>query len=135
MPIDGGKIVSYLELDASNYQKAMAKAEQEAQLFAHQLSAIGDSNLAVQQRINEFSSGMMNVGARMTLAISAPRQAPLPPGLPSATKAPLQAYAKRWTPRKQNMHSFRKACGKCPKKSRKARRPWLASWRLPDSWA
>lgn len=72
MPIDGGKIVSYLELDASNYQKAMATAEQEARLFAHQLSAIGDSNLAVQQRINEFSSGMMNVGARMTMAISAP---------------------------------------------------------------
>lgn len=72
MAIDGGKIVSYLELDASNYQKAMATAEQEARLFAHQLSAIGDSNLAVQQRINEFSSGMMNVGARMTMAISAP---------------------------------------------------------------
>ena len=47
MPIDGGKIVSYLELDASNYQKAMAKAEQEAQLFAHQLSAIGDSTMAI----------------------------------------------------------------------------------------
>lgn len=70
--IDGGKIVSYLELDASTYQAGMERARQEAQLFAHQLQAIGNRSMTMGQRVESFSSGLMNLGARMTMSVTAP---------------------------------------------------------------
>lgn len=72
MAIDGGKIVSYLELDATRYQSAMAKARAEATLFGHQLCSAFDSSLVPMQRLTSTASGLQNIGSRLSLGVTAP---------------------------------------------------------------
>ncbi|MDO4837889.1 MAG: phage tail tape measure protein [Clostridia bacterium] len=72
MAIDGGRIVSYLELDATKYQSAMAQAQEEMQAFSQQLLSAFDSSLTPMQRLTNTASGLQNIGSKLTLGLTAP---------------------------------------------------------------
>lgn len=72
MAIDGGRIVSYLELDATRYQSAMAQARAETELFAHQLLSAFDGALTPMQRLENVASGLQNIGSRLTVGVTTP---------------------------------------------------------------
>ena len=65
MAINGGNILSYLELDTSRYTSAMAYAQQQAEQFAGQ--AEGWRN-----RLGALGRGMTQVGAALTVGVSTP---------------------------------------------------------------
>lgn len=72
MAIDGGRIVSYLELDATKYQSVMAQAKEETLQFSQQLLSAFDSSQTPMQRLTNTASGLQNIGARLTLGLTTP---------------------------------------------------------------
>ena len=63
--IDGGRIVSYLDLDTSGYQAALASA-------TSQLAALTNSSLSAGQRFGALGGAMSTLGGTLTKGVTVP---------------------------------------------------------------
>ena len=65
MPIDGGKIMSYLELDTSGYQDAMASAH-------NMMLTLQDSSIGLGAKMDSLGTLFQQAGSKLTMGLTVP---------------------------------------------------------------